>query len=117
MKDRERGIVYSTEYGRMCPACSEPIAKCACPRVGTASGGDGIARIKRETKGRKGKCVTVITGIALDPEGIRDLARQLKQRCGTGGTVKAGVIQIQGDHREVLVEELRARGHVVKRAD
>ena len=115
-KDRERGIVYSTEHGRMCPACGNPVEKCTCRKAGTPPAGDGIVRVGRETKGRKGKCVTVITGISLDPDGFRDLTKQLKQRCGTGGTVKAGVIQIQGDHRDLLVEELKARGYVVKRA-
>jgi translation initiation factor 1 len=115
-KDGESGIVYSTEHGRMCPACGKPIAKCECQKAGTPPAGDGVVRVGRETKGRKGKCVTVITGISLDPDGFRNLTKQLKQRCGTGGTVKAGVIQIQGDHRAVLVEELKARGYIVKRS-
>ena len=84
--------------------------------AGMPLAGDGIVRVGRETKGRKGKCVTLVTGISLDPDGFRDLTRQLKQRCGTGGTVKAGVIQIQGDHRDALVEELKARGYRVKRS-
>ena len=115
-KDGEGGIVYSTEHGRMCPACGKPVANCACRKAGTPLAGDGVVRIGRETRGRKGKCVTVITGISPDPEGLRALTKQLKQRCGTGGTVKAGVIQIQGDHRDILVEELKARGYVVKRS-
>jgi len=115
-KDRESGIVYSTEHGRMCPGCSKPIEKCACRKAGAPPAGDGVVRVGRETKGRKGKCVTVIRGISLDPDGFRDLTKQLKQRCGTGGTVKAGVIQIQGDHRDVLMEELKARGYIVKRS-
>jgi len=114
-KDRDGGIVYSAEHGRMCPACGKPIAKCECRKAGTPPVGDGVVRVGRETKGRKGKCVTVITGLCLDPDAFRDLSKQLKQRCGTGGTVKAGVIQIQGDHRDMLVEELKARGYVVKR--
>jgi translation initiation factor 1 len=115
-KERRGGIVYSTEHGRMCPACGEPAAQCLCRKAGKPPAGDGVVRIGRETKGRKGKCVTVITGLCLDPDGLRDLAKQLKQRCGTGGTVKAGSIQIQGDHRDLLVEELKGRGYVVKRA-
>jgi translation initiation factor 1 len=59
--------------------------------------------------------MTVITGLSLNADGFKDLSRELKQKCGTGGTVKAGVIQIQGDHRDLLVEELKARGYVVKR--
>jgi translation initiation factor 1 len=115
-KDRAGGIVYSSEHGRMCPACGKPIAKCACRKAGAPPAGDGVVRVGRETKGRKGKCVTVISGLSLDPDGFRDLTKQLKQRCGTGGTVKAGVIQIQGDHRDVLMEELKARGYIVKRS-
>ena len=114
-KGEDSRVVYSSEHGKMCPACGKAIAKCACRKAGTPPAGDGVVRVGRETKGRKGKCVTVISGISLDPDGFRDLTKQLKQRCGTGGTVKAGVIQIQGDHRDMLVEELKARGYVVKR--
>lgn len=77
---------------------------------------DGIVRVGRETKGRKGAGVTVITGLPLHPEGIEKLAKQFKQQCGTGGTVKHGVIEIQGDHRDLLVEELSALGYTVKKA-
>ena len=115
-KDRENGIVYSTEHGRMCPPCGKPVAKCDCRKAGTPPAGDGVVRVGRETKGRKGKCVTVITGLSLDSDGLRDLSKRLKQRCGTGGTAKAGIIEIQGDHRDLLLEELKARGYVVKRA-
>ena len=114
-KDRESSIVYTTEHGRMCPVCSRPIAKCECPKAGISPAGDGVVRVGRETKGRRGKCMTVITGLCLDSDGLLDLARQLKQRCGTGGTVKTGTIQIQGDHRDILVEALKERGYVVKR--
>ncbi len=114
-KDSEGGIVYTTEHGRMCPACGRPIAKCECRKAGTAPVGNGVVRVGRETKGRKGKCMTVISGLGLGPEGLRDLAKQLKQRCGTGGTVKADVVQIQGDHRDTLVEALKERGYAVKR--
>ena len=77
---------------------------------------DGVVRVGRETKGRKGAGVTVITGIPTHPEGLKQIAKELKQKCGTGGTVKNGVIEIQGDHRDLLVEELSARGYTVKRA-
>ncbi len=99
-------IVYSTDRGRMRPEKQKP----AAPK------GDGIVRVGRETKGRKGKGMTVVSGVPLHPEGLRDLAKQLKQKCGTGGTVKGGVIEIQGDHRDLLVAELQARGYTVKRA-
>jgi len=76
----------------------------------------GAVRVGRETKGRKGKGVTVITGLPLNGAEIRQLARQLKQRCGSGGTVKEGVIEIQGDHRDMLVELLAGMGWAAKRS-
>ena len=77
---------------------------------------DGIVRVGRETKGRKGAGVTVITGIPSHPEGLKQIAKELKQKCGTGGTVKNGAIEIQGDHRDLLVKELTERGYTAKRA-
>jgi translation initiation factor 1 len=115
-KTKEPGtsVVYSTEHGRMCPDCGKPIAQCICRRKGSVPPGDGIVRIGRETKGRKGKGVTVITGVPLGPVELKELARELKARCGSGGTVKDGVIEIQGDHRDTLLEELKKRGWAVK---
>ncbi|KAA3616560.1 MAG: translation initiation factor Sui1 [Calditrichaeota bacterium] len=108
--------VYSTEHGRMCPDCGKAEAKCQCQKSKTPPRGDGIVRIARSTKGRKGKGVTVISGVPLHKDGLKDLAKELKQKCGTGGTVKDGVIEIQGEHRDVLVEELKKRGYTVKRS-
>ena len=73
-------------------------------------------RVSRQTKGRKGKGVTVVSGLDLSPEELTELARDLKKRCGSGGTVRAGVIEIQGEHRDALVQELGRRGWTVKRA-
>lgn len=73
-------------------------------------------RVGRETKGRKGKGVTLVTGVPLPPDALKTLARDLKQKCGTGGTLKDGVIEIQGDHRETLIELLKAKGWTVKRS-
>jgi len=115
-KETGGGIVYSTEHGRMCPACGEPITECICRQKSAARSGDGIVRVGRETKGRKGKGVTVITGVPLDDAGLKELGRQLKAKCGSGGTVKDGVIEIQGDHRDTLLEDLKKRGWTVKRA-
>lgn len=78
--------------------------------------GDGIVRVRRETKGRGGKTITAIDGVALASDALKDLAKDLKQRCGTGGAVKDGVIEIQGDHRDVIVQALEERGYTVKRA-
>ncbi len=109
-------IVYSTEHGRMCPACGKPVAGCTCKSLTRTIKSDGIVRIGRETKGRKGKGVTIITGIPLAPDELRKLAKQFKQRCGCGGTVKKGAIEIQGDHRDLLVEEIKKLGYTVKRS-
>jgi translation initiation factor 1 len=106
--------VYSTEHGRMCPGCGKPASGCSCSRKNKAPRIDGIVRIGRETKGRKGKGVTVVTGVPLDGDGLLEFARQLKQKCGTGGTVKDGVIKIQGDQRELLVDVLTRQGYKVK---
>jgi len=100
----------------MCPACSNPIARCVCRQGEPAPAAGGVVRVQRETKGRKGKGVTVITGIPLGPSELAELATQLKRKCGSGGTVKDGVIEIQGDHRDLLVEELTARGWAVRRS-
>lgn len=99
-------IVYSTDKGRIRPEKKKP----AAPK------GDGIVRVGRETKGRKGKGMTVITGVPLHPEGLQNLTKKLKQKCGTGGTLKNGRIEIQGDHRDLLVGELEALGYTVKRS-
>jgi translation initiation factor 1 len=77
---------------------------------------DGIVRVSRSTSGRKGKGVTLITGVPLEGNALKNLAKQLKQRCGSGGTLKDGVIEIQGEHRDLLVEELQKHGWSVKKA-
>ncbi len=92
---------------------------CVCranPRGARAPEGDGIVRIRREAKGRRGKTVTTISGVPLAAEALRELAGELKRLCGSGGSQKDGVIEIQGDHRDELVNELRSRGHTVKLA-
>lgn len=109
-------LVYSSESGRICPDCSRPIGGCICRKNRAVPAGDGIVRIRRETKGRGGKTVTVVTGILLDEAGLKALAGDLKRRCGSGGTVTGGGVEIQGDHRELLVTELTKRGYRVKLA-
>ncbi len=106
------GLVYSTGAGRMCPVCRRPIASCSCAasRARAASAGDGIARIRREVGGRGGKTVTVVSGLALDDAALVALAKRLKMACGTGGTVKGGVIELQGDHRDQVVTLLAGEG-------
>ena len=117
MKNRATtgGLVYSTGAGRMCAACRNPVAQCDCKQAAVPKG-DGVVRVSRETKGRGGKAVTVVRGVDLAPEHLADLGKQLRTSCGCGGTVKDGVIEVQGDHAERVVELLKARGHAVKRA-
>lgn len=110
------GLVYSTDRGRLCPGCGKGAGQCSC-RSGAGkvvAPGDGIVRISRETKGRKGAGVTLLRGLSLGPEELKALASRLKQRCGSGGTLKEGVIEIQGDHRQLLLEELIRLGFKAK---
>ena len=106
-------LVYSTE---------QPVDR---PRSGDSKKGSGasrrgplddVVRVWRETKGRKGKGVTVIKGLGLAPDELSKLAGELKKKCGSGGTAKQGVIEIQGNHSDTVIEELRQRGWKVKKA-
>ncbi len=115
MKGNAR-LVYSSEQGRLCPGCGRPVPDCGCRRSEGPPSGDGIVRVRRESKGRGGKTVTVVTGLPLGAEALKALAGELKRRCGTGGTVKEWTIEIQGDHLDLLVAELQRRGYAVKRA-
>lgn len=109
--------VYSTATGRLCPDCGKAISACVCREQEKQKvKGDGIVRIARETKGRGGKGVTLITGLPLAEEQLKELASKLKQSCGTGGTVKDGVIEIQGDQREKLCAYLQKAGYKTKLA-
>jgi translation initiation factor 1 len=105
--------VYSTESGRMCPKCGRPIAACACKKTASPAG-DGIVRVQRESKGRKGKTVTLISGVLLKEEALQSLASELKRQLGSGGAVKEGVIELQGDHRDAVAISLKKRGFRVK---
>ncbi|WP_302139725.1 translation initiation factor Sui1 [Halomonas alkalicola] len=119
LQDQLRGLVYSTEHGELCPDCRQPVAECRCAELAEQARLaelDGIVRIRRETSGRKGKGVTTIAGVPLPEAELKALAKQLKKVCGTGGAVKEGVIEIQGDHRDRLKTELQARGYTVKLA-
>ena len=110
------GLVYSSDTGRLCPDCGAATSACICPKPGSAlpAPGDSIVRVGRETKGRKGAGVTVVTGVALGAPELTTLATRLKKRCGSGGTVKDGTIEIQGDHRETVAAALREEGWRVK---
>ncbi len=109
------GLVYSTDSGRHCPECEQPEAEGICAEQPLNSG-DGIARVRRESKGRGGKTVTTIQGLCLTASELKDLTAALKKRCGCGGSLKDGVIEIQGDQVELLLAELRKRGFTAKQA-
>ena len=105
------GLVYSTEQGgRMCPACRRPVGACTCAAATTAPRGDGPVRVGRETKGRGGKTVTVVRGLPLDADALQALGKRLRSACGTGGTIRDGVLELQGDHRERVLAWLQQEG-------
>jgi len=109
-------IVYATGIGRICPGCRRPIAQCACKDSKGRPLPAAAVRVSRTTQGRAGKAVTLITGLPLNDGELETLASELKRRCGSGGTVRDGVIEIQGEHRDTLVAELLRRGFAAKRA-
>lgn len=109
-------LVYSTELGSTCPKCKKALKKCKCQAKTQAPGHDGVVRVRRETKGRKGKGVTTVSGVPLAQDDLKKLAKELKTMCGSGGTIKDGVIEIQGDHCAKVIEKLKTRGWTVKRS-
>jgi translation initiation factor 1 len=117
MKNRSPagGLVYSTDAGRMCPVCRKPLAQCGCTRAPAVPAGDGTVRVQRETKGRGGKAVTVVRGVPMDAVALDALGKQLRTACGAGGTVKDGVIEVQGDHLPRVIDLLQSRGFTVKK--
>jgi translation initiation factor 1 len=118
MPDR---LVYSTDGGRVstCPTCGLPYKRCRCQsgqaQAATSTKNDGIVRVQRDRKGRDGKTVTVITGIVAERDTLAALAQQLKKLCGSGGTVKDGIIEIQGEHCDTVQARLTQMGYKVKR--
>jgi len=109
------GLVYSTESGQMCPACRRPVGACACAAAAVPVG-DGNVRVSRDSKGRGGKVVTVVRGLPLDAAALGLLGKELRSACGSGGTVKDGVVEVQGDHVQRLVELLAAKGWKAKKS-
>ncbi|MDB5884278.1 MAG: hypothetical protein JWR74_449 [Polaromonas sp.] len=110
------GLVYSTDAGRMCPVCRQAVSACICKQAKSQPTSDGVARVSRSTKGRGGKTVTLVAGLALGEVALAQLGKQLKAACGSGGTVKDGVIEVQGDHCEQVMQALGKQGFTVKRA-
>lgn len=110
------GLVYSTDSGRMCPDCRQPMASCQCKAASARAVGDGQVRVSCQTKGRAGKGVTVVKGLPLDATALAALGKQLRTACGSGGTAKDGTLEIQGDHVERVMELLKAQGFAAKRS-
>lgn len=113
-------LVYSTDSGRLCPGCSQPVAQCACQAQQAAAAqaarlASGVVKVQRSSKGRGGKTVSTVSGVPLDDAALQALAKTLKTACGSGGTVKDGVIEIQGDHVELLMKQLAGRGWTLRR--
>lgn len=109
-------LVYSTDAGRMCPDCGKAIAACACGKSSTRPVPSGVVRVSRQTKGRGGKTVTRVEGVPLDDHALAQLGKQLRSACGSGGTVKSGVIEVQGDHCDQVIEALKQGGYAAKRS-
>jgi translation initiation factor 1 len=110
----DRPVVYSTDpdFEKRCPRCGKH--PCRCPKPRSLLPQQQTAAISRDRKGRGGKTVTIVRDLQLSPEDLQVLARQLKQLCGSGGTIKDGAIEIQGDHRQKISDRLRALGYKTK---
>ncbi|MGO9948177.1 MAG: stress response translation initiation inhibitor YciH [Steroidobacteraceae bacterium] len=109
-------IIYSTGIGSLCGNCRRPVRECVCPKGAPGKATPASVRVARETQGRAGKGVTTISGLPLSIADIEALATKLKKRCGSGGTVRDGIIEIQGDHRDAIVAELIKMGWQAKRS-
>jgi translation initiation factor 1 len=110
------GLVYSTDAGRMCPQCRQPVAACRCAQASKAPAPSGPVRVMRSSKGRGGKTVTLVSGLALDDAALAALGKQLRSACGSGGTVKDGIVEVQGDHVERVLAWLAAQGIAARRS-
>lgn len=117
-------LVWSSESGRICPECGKPVSSCICNKKKKSEGNKparnfpdgGVIKIMRETRGHKGKTVTVIGNLPFKENELKEFAKKLKARCGSGGTVKDGKIFIQGDQRQVVLEEITRQGYKAKLA-
>ena len=107
-------LVYSTEAGRICPECGKAVAQCICRAKTVVPATSGSVLVSRER--RNGKAVTVIKNLALEPVALTQLGKQLRTMFGTGGTVKEGTLELQGDHSDAVIELLKQQGRQVKRA-
>jgi translation initiation factor 1 len=110
MAKRDAKMVWSSTDGDLRRARDPKVKE---RRIGPGVGPAQRVKVRRETAGRRGKAVTTVSGVPLDDDGLRALAGRLKKRCGVGGAAKDGVIELQGDHRDAVVEVLRADGYDV----
>ena len=108
-KQSQSSLVYSTDGGGTCRQCLRPLTSCVCKASKPKPPADSVVRIGRETKGRKGAGVTLISGLPLAAPELKALAKQLKKKCGVGGAIKDGVIELQGDQRELAKSLLQER--------
>ncbi len=115
-KSNPGGLVYSTEGGRMCPACRQPLAQCQCHSAKLVPAGDGVVRVSRSSKGRGGKTVTLVQGLPLPADELAALGKRLRTACGAGGTLKDGVLEVQGDHVARVLDWLVEHGFKARRA-
>ena len=111
-------VVYDSDVGRLdrCSNCKRRVEACVCPAPRQQPRGDGIVRVSRDKKGRRGKTVTVVTGLPGSAAALAEVATTLKRLCGSGGTVSGDTVEIQGDHRDRVVAKLTELGHRVKLA-
>ena len=109
-------LVYSTDAGTICPDCRQSVKACICRKAGARAASDGVVRVSRQTKGRGGKTVTRVDGLPLDDAALAQLGKQLRSACGSGGTVKDGVIEVQGDHCDKVIEALKQHGFAARRS-
>ena len=121
MTERSRPTVYSSGPGgsgnvSRCPKCGWPADRCACSKAPAAARKDQRVRVSRSSSGRAGKTVTLVAGLEENEESLGFLAKKLKARCGAGGTVKNGVIEIQGDHVETVLSVLSSEGYRAKKS-
>jgi translation initiation factor 1 len=113
MPREENPTVYSTDPNfKLCPRCQR--YPCRCPQQRSLPPQEQTAEIRREKKGRGGKTVTVVRGLSLKEKDLKELGKQLKQACGSGGTVKDGTVEIQGDHRQEVADLLNRLGYKTK---
>ena len=117
-KKNKSGLIYSSEHGKMCPACSQPFTSCKCSEIASKkqnSPSSNCVEVRRETKARKGSGVVVIRNLPLSKSDTQSFAKHRKAKCGTGGTVKDCVVEIQGDNVELIMDEIQKQGWKVKK--